>query len=95
MGEITVALVNRDGITYSARATLTPDSETVISLGEFGISPTILCPAPFPVFLEREFMPNGYSSPLDIADIEKLQLVFPAPASESHKSAEIVGVWLR
>ena len=58
------------------------------------ISPTLLCPAPFPTFLSHEFIPEGYGRPLDIADVEKLQLVFPGHASTQPASAEIIGAWL-
>ena len=92
--EMTVSFVNRDGITYSRTVTLLPDSEIAVNLSEMAISPTLLCPAPFPTFLSREFVPEGYDSPLDINDAEKLQLVFPGNASTQPASAEIIGAWL-
>ena len=94
LNEITVSLVNRDGITYSKTVHLSPDSEISIGIGEMAISPTLLCPAPFPTFLSHEFIPEGYGRPLDIADVEKLQLVFPGHASTQPASAEIIGAWL-
>lgn len=94
LGEITVSLVNRDGITYSKTVQLSPDNEITIETDEMTISPTLLCPAPFPTFLSREFIPENYGKPLDIADVEKLQLVFPGHASTQPASAEIIGAWL-
>ncbi len=94
LNEIIVSLVNRDGITYSGKVALTPNSETAVPLDGMTISPTRLCPAPFPTFLSREFFPDGYDRPLDISDVEKLQLVFPGASAETPASAEVIGVWL-
>lgn len=89
-GEITAALVNADGITYDTTATLTPDTTVEIPLSSLSISPTLLCPAPYPVFLQRQLMPEGYDKPLDVSDIERLQLSFPGSEAE----IELIGAWL-
>ena len=89
-GEITAALVNADGITYGTTATLTPDTTVEIPLSSLSISPTLLCPAPYPVFLQRQLMPEGYDKPLDVSDIERLQFSFPGSEAE----IEIIGAWL-
>ena len=52
--------------------------------------PTPLCPAPYPTFLKREFMPENYSNPLELSEIEKLQLVYLA----ENAKVEIIGVWI-
>ena len=78
MDSVTVSLVNRDGITFSATAALASDGIIRIPLDDLALAPTLLCPAPYPVFLSREFIPEGYNEPLRIADVEKLQFVFPA-----------------
>ncbi|MDE6528023.1 MAG: hypothetical protein K2L78_03135, partial [Muribaculaceae bacterium] len=92
---VTLSLVDRDGFTYSKTVALTPDSEIAIKLNELTLSPTLLCPAPFPTFLNREFVPEGYTAPLSWANAEKLQMVFPGPSSGNAASAEVIGVWMR
>ena len=89
LGHIDV-LVNAAGITYGTTATLTPDTTVEIPLSSLSISPTLLCPAPYPVFLQRQLMPEGYDKPLDVSDIERLQLSFPGSEAE----IEIIGAWL-
>ncbi len=88
--EMTVSLVNADGITFGKTISLNPESVTAIPLSDLQLRPTLLCPAPYPVFLGREFMPEGYTKPLDASDVERLQLVFPCRETET----EIIGVWL-
>lgn len=90
-----VAVADVDGFTYSAPVVLASDSETVVPLKDFKLSPTLLVPAPYPTFLGREFVPEDNGQVLRVADIEKLQLIFPAEQSDKQASAEIVGVWLQ
>ncbi len=93
--EITVSLVDRDGFTYSKKLSLKPDSELVVRLDDLTLSPTLLCPAPFPGFLEREFVPTDCTASMRIGEVEKLQLVFPGVPADASASAEITGIWLR
>lgn len=93
--EITVSLVDRDGFTYSKKLSLKPDSELVVRLDDLTLSPILLCPAPFPGFLEREFVPTDCTASLRIGEVEKLQLVFPGVPADASASAEITGIWLR
>lgn len=95
MSNAVVALADIDGFTYSCPVTLTSDSEIVVPLREFKLSPTLLVPAPFPTFLGREFVPEDNGQTLRAAEIEKLQLVFPAEKSDRQASVEVVGVWLQ
>ena len=75
---------------YGTTATLTPDTTVEIPLSSLSISPTLLCPAPYPVFLQRQLMPEGYDKPLDVSDIERLQFSFPGSEAE----IELIGAWL-
>lgn len=95
MSDVIVAVADVDGFTYSAPVRLPSDSEIVVPLKDFKLSPTLLVPAPFPTFLGREFVPEDNGQTLRVADIEKLQLVFPAENSDRQASAEVVGVWLQ
>lgn len=92
---MTISLIDRDGLTHSKTVTLTSDSETTVNLNDFTQAPTLLCPAPYPTFLSREFTPEPSNChKLNVPDVEKLQLVM---SNESGKniSAEIIGVWLK
>lgn len=95
LNEITLSLVDSDGFTYSSTVPLKPDAEIAISLDKLTLSPTLLCPAPFPTFLEREFIPQSTEATLRPENVEKLQLVFPGHPSGNPASAEITGVWMR
>lgn len=95
MSDVIVAVADVDGFTYSAPVRLPSDSEVVVPFKDFKLSPTLLVPAPFPTFLGREFVPEDNGQTLRAADIEKLQLVFPAENSDRQASAEVVGVWLQ
>lgn len=95
LSTMTLSLVDCDGFTYSKTVVLTPESEISLDINELVLSPTLLCPAPFPTFLKREFIPEGHDMPLSVADVEKLQLVFPGDTSGKEASADITGVWLR
>lgn len=92
--KVTVSVVNSDGITYSSDIPLRQGSVAEVRLADMKVSPTLLCPAPYPVFLSREFVPEGYDRPLRWEEIEKVQLVFPAYTPDS-KTAEITGITLR
>ena len=74
---------------------LTPYSEIIVPLADFKLSPTLLVPAPYPTFLGREFVPEDAGQVLNVQDIEKLQLIFPAEQSGIQASAEVIGVWLQ
>lgn len=93
--EITISLVDRDGFTYSKTIALSPYSETALPLSDLSFSPTLLCPAPYPTFLQREFTPDKKDAALSTGEVEKLQLVFPGLPSGKAASAEITAVWLR
>lgn len=92
---IITSFINSDGITFSKEVTLKEDSLLKISLKDMSITPTLLCPAPYPSFLEREFTPENYTRPLIAREIEKLQIVINGEPSEEEISAEIVGAWLQ
>ena len=94
--EITISLIDRDGLTHSKTVTLTSDSETTVNLHDFTPAPTLLCPAPYPTFLSREFIPEPSGChKLKLHDVEKLQLVMSNEPAGKNISAEIIGVWLR
>lgn len=90
-----VAVTDIDGFTYSCPVALTPYSEIIVPLADFKLSPTLLVPAPYPTFLGREFVPEDAGQVLNVQDIEKLQLIFPAEQSGIQASAEVIGVWLQ
>ncbi len=87
---VVIGLVNRDGITYSTEIPITSDSISEIPLATLAISETLLCPAPFPAFLERKFNPDRYGQPLRTEDIEKIQISLSGDNSE----VEFIGIWL-
>lgn len=88
--EMTVSFVNSDGITFGKQIALSPDTVSEIDIADMTLIPTLLCPAPYPTFLKREFMPENYSNPLVLSEIEKLQLAYPA----ENAKVEIIGVWI-
>lgn len=91
---IEARMVNSDGITYGAPLKEVAEGILEAELKDFCLTSTLLCPAPFPTFLEREFTPDAYSKPFDIRDAERLQLVI-SPNDSSSGNIKIVGAWLK
>ena len=87
-----INVVNTDGITWSADIPLTPDGVAQVKLDDMAMGPTLLCPAPYPTFLSREYKPEGYSRPLRWDEIEKIQIVMPS--AEPGSFAEFRGITL-
>ena len=91
---ITIGVVNTDGVTFAKEVEATSESTMAIALDELTITPTLLCPAPYPVFLEREMMPENYTGKLRVNEIEKIQITIPGTASDQEQTFEIIGTWL-
>ncbi len=92
---IIAGVVNADGITFSKKLPLKENGVIRVGLSDLSQSPTLLCPAPYPTFLDREMTPQGYTRPLNPKEIEKLQLVIPSgSASRKDTYVEIIGAWI-
>ena len=89
-----IGVVNTDGVTFAKEVEATSESTMAIALDELTITPTLLCPAPYPVFLEREMMPENYTGKLRVNEIEKIQITIPGTASDQEQTFEIIGTWL-
>lgn len=91
--QVEIAVVNRDGFTYSARVPL-ESGVAKVSPADMKLTNTLLSPEPYPMFLSREFIPNpSTATPLRADDIERVQLIFTQPAG-STVSASIKGIWI-
>lgn len=90
---LTFSLINTDGITFRLSESATSGNEqegytlVTYSLDEPSVAPTLLCPAPYPVFLSREFTPDNYDTPLDWTDVEALQL-------SANGGFDLAGIWI-
>jgi len=86
-------IITADGFTYTAPVALSGDTAT-IPLDKLTLGATPLVPAPYPVFLERWFVPDPATAiaPRSAADIE--MLVITADAGGPAASLEITGAWL-
>lgn len=88
-----LALVNHDGFTYSTRVTLRGGTISV-SPREMRLSPTLLSPEPYPMFLSREYIPDPTTAtPLRLDDIERVQLIIPLPTGAS-ATIPVKGIWI-
>ncbi|MDE5941468.1 MAG: cellulase family glycosylhydrolase [Muribaculaceae bacterium] len=94
LDSLTVAAVNSDGVTFAHTIAIDPDSIMTIRLSDLTLSPTLLCPAPYPVFLDREMMPENYSRPLIPQEIEKIEIIMPENRDNAESYVEIAGVWI-
>ena len=54
-------------------------------------SPTVLCPAPYPTFLEREVAVN-IDRPLTVNEIDYVELHFEADTVDA--SLQFYGIWI-
>lgn len=85
---IDVAVVTIDGATYSACL----DSKTsTFQIRDLRPSPTVLCPAPYPTFLEREVAVN-IDRPLTVNEIDYVELHFEADTVDA--SLQFYGIWI-
>ncbi len=94
-GILEVGVVNRDGITFSARVSC---AEGIAELGvdSFEIAPTSLCPAPYPVFLGRYFYPDeNLEAELHWNEIEEIKICVPDVRAGSETALELRGIWIK
>lgn len=90
---MTLAVVNKDGFTYSATVPLR-DGVAIVSPSDMRLANTLLSPEPYPVFLSREFVPDpATATPLSLDDIERVQLIFDQPSGTT-VDIGIKGVWI-
>lgn len=93
-GAVTVAVVDNDGVTYSAPVDVRPGATVEIPLSELIQTPTLLVPAPYPTFLARTYtFPLAHT--LNPSDIEKVQLTVTALPSASPTTTLLEGIWLQ
>lgn len=92
---ITMSLVNRDGVTFSKVVTVASDDEIVVDPKDMSITPTLLVPAPYPTFLRREYITENYNRPLDLREVEKLQIQVHGVPSDHSQHIAIESVWLQ
>lgn len=88
-----IGLVSADGFTYSATSEIT-DGVATFDLADLVPDVTLLNPAPYPVFLSRQFVPEINSVPdFDISRLQTIT-VLVAPTSEE-VSLEILGITIQ
>lgn len=79
---IQVSLVDADGFTFSAAATVSASGDTLsVPLSSLRLSPTLLNPEPFPTFLSREFLPaSTETAKLRLSEADLLRIsIFQSP----------------
>lgn len=89
--EVEIGFVSSNGLTYTVKAT--PEKLMKIDLSSLTQSTTYLCPAPFPVFLKREFNADK-TLPFALQDAEFIQIVFSGMKQGVEAKASIIGAWL-
>ncbi|MDO4320043.1 MAG: hypothetical protein Q4C34_05650 [Bacteroidales bacterium] len=90
---ITLGVVDRDGLTRTARVPVAADSTVSVALSGLAPADTWLTPAPYPSFLRRRFSPDTSAfGPLDPADIETVTIT--VDASSAPLTLDIAGMWI-
>lgn len=93
--KVTVSVVNSDGITFSATRPIA-DGVVEVTLNDLVMTSTPLAPAPYPVFLSREFKPNpGYSERPTWSSAEQVIISFDNIASGTELDAQILALWIK
>ncbi|MCC8070655.1 MAG: hypothetical protein LIO90_02490 [Bacteroidales bacterium] len=92
--DLQLALITRDGLSYNAHLPLVPGVHS-LTIDDFALSTTLLCPEPYPVFLGREFTPDSSAAtiPLHLSEIEDIQVIGHAEAG-SNASLALKSVWI-
>lgn len=89
---VNIALVTRDGFTYSAKVAVSPDGIARVKTSQLSLVPTLLNPAPYPSFLERRFHPDPATAvPFKLSEAEILTLYLDNP---SPFTLDLRGIWL-
>ena len=88
-----VSLLDRNGFTYSK--TISVDGKGIyrIPINELAQGTTALIPAPYPVFLKREFKPD-VNLEFNLNDIENVEISTCKMSKDNTLRIGIVGVWL-
>ncbi len=91
-GSAMLALVTKTGTTYTCPLEAS-DGIATVSLGQFKPDLTRICPAPYPVFCSRTVSVPAPDT-IDIADVERIAVIFTniKPGSRSH--ASLAGIWI-
>lgn len=90
---LTVSLLDRNGFTYSKTIRTNGKGIYRIPVEELTQDETALLPAPFPVFLKREFKPD-VNLDFDLSDIENIEISTCKMPQNSTAKIGIVGIWL-
>lgn len=88
---VEIGFAGRNGLTYTT--TVKPQEEIRLDLTKLQQSTTYLCPAPFPVFLKREFKAD-VAMPFVLSDAEFIEIVFSGAIDGNESKASIHGAWL-
>lgn len=94
LSNLRAGIITADGFTYTAPLSVEGDTAT-LTTDNLRLSPTPLVPAPYPVFLERWFVPDESTAiPLrDVADVAFLVVMADTDGGEA--VMEIDGAWLQ
>lgn len=92
---VEVSVVNDDGFTYALTLPVPAEGGIVEApLAEMALVPTLLNPEPYPVFLQRQFIPDPTTAtPLTLTNIDDLRIVADKKADRALR-LPILGVWL-
>jgi hypothetical protein len=92
---VTLSVVNSDGITFKATRPIA-DGNVEVALSELVMAPTPLAPAPYPVFLSREFKPNpSYCARPSWSDVEQVIISFDNIEVGTELDAQILALWIK
>ncbi|MDD2961233.1 MAG: cellulase family glycosylhydrolase [Muribaculaceae bacterium] len=90
---IEIVLISNLGISYNVPFTR-ENNRKPISLSAFTQCSTTLIPAPYPIFLKREFVPDE-NLDLKIGDIERIEIRIKGMPEKSDTTIKLYGIWLR
>jgi hypothetical protein len=92
---VTISVVNSDGMTFGTTRQAT-SGIIEVSLDELSLTATPLAPAPYPVFLSRQFTPDpGYNVKPRWDDVEQVIIGFPGIAPDTDLDIQIMTIWIK
>lgn len=89
-----IGITDKNGLSYTA--TLQPmasDGTSTVNISDLQPDVTLLIPAAYPTFLQREIIPEQ-TGKVDINDIDFIDLIMPTTAGKQI-DVEIEGIWLQ
>ncbi len=92
--DVRIMVVTKLGATYTCHADIV-NGRAEAAIEDFVLDVTRICPQPFPAFLSRKIPMQGAPAAFEIADVERVGVIFGRMEPMTDCRASLVGIWLQ